>query len=58
MDRTKTKEVINRLHKRLVYQRHAALETLRTRTGKMDRFLVAKLKSVRPKSGENNIKDP
>ncbi|KAF8493836.1 hypothetical protein JB92DRAFT_2997705 [Gautieria morchelliformis] len=46
MDRTKTKEAINRLHKRLIYQRHAVLETLRTKTGKMDQFLVAKPKSA------------
>ncbi|KAF8495830.1 hypothetical protein JB92DRAFT_2992385, partial [Gautieria morchelliformis] len=46
MDRTKTKEAINRLHKRLIYQRHAVMETLRTKTGKMDQFLVAKPKSA------------
>ncbi|KAF8513603.1 hypothetical protein JB92DRAFT_210172 [Gautieria morchelliformis] len=46
MDRTKTKEAINRLHKRLIYQRHAVLEKLRTKTGKMDQFLVAKPKSA------------
>ncbi|KAF8483196.1 hypothetical protein JB92DRAFT_3032403 [Gautieria morchelliformis] len=46
MDRTKTKEAINRLHKRLIYQRHPVLETLRTKTGKMNQFLVAKPKSA------------
>ena len=53
IDRTRTKEAINRLHKRLVYQRHATLETMRTKTGKMDQFLVAKAKLVvKPKSAD------
>ncbi|KAF8531825.1 hypothetical protein JB92DRAFT_2846660 [Gautieria morchelliformis] len=44
MDRTKTEEAINRLHKRLIYQRHAVLETLCMKPGKMVQFLVVKPK--------------
>ena len=50
IDRTRTKEAINRLHKRLLYQHHATLETLRRKTGNMDQFLVRRPKSPSRKS--------
>ncbi|KAF8590880.1 hypothetical protein K439DRAFT_1114633 [Ramaria rubella] len=45
MDRTQAKGAIDRLHKRLVYQRHAVKEMLQTKTGKLDQFFLPKRKA-------------
>jgi len=49
LDRTRTKDALNRLHKRLVYQRHAAIEALRGNAGKMDRFVTKTNSKVKSK---------
>ncbi|KAF8500596.1 hypothetical protein BU17DRAFT_72078 [Hysterangium stoloniferum] len=40
LDRTRTKDAINRLHKRVVHQRRIALDAMRKTTGKVDQFFV------------------
>jgi len=44
LDRTRTKDAINRLHKRVVHQRRTALDAMRKTTGKVDQFFVPLLK--------------
>ncbi|KIJ22642.1 hypothetical protein M422DRAFT_276894 [Sphaerobolus stellatus SS14] len=46
LERTFTKDCMNRLHKRLVYQRDAALKSMRTKTGKMDQYLIRKQNAI------------
>ncbi|KIJ40923.1 hypothetical protein M422DRAFT_32036 [Sphaerobolus stellatus SS14] len=46
LERTFAKDSMNRLHKRLVYQRDAALKSMRTKTGKMDQYLIRKQNAI------------